>query len=680
MSGGHYRKYSGLRVFLLFLLLFLLLFPFLRVSSAAAEAEGISVSASMTSYFYAPGDKAHLAVNLQLPEARENSLSLDLLLYSALSTRSQLASFREGKHRSAMVTQQLETIGTKTEWNNKEYIVDLDEFGLESGVYPFEVTLSQQGEKLASSYNFLVIMRATAGKPLNLSPLWTIDFLPPSNAQGSTVDTALAGACSSSSQESGFLYALMKSLKQAGETTSNLILPRSTHEDIEALASRAESPDAVGAEKGAAEILQSLNDMIASGQVDLIGTTYSSALPDSMMGMGMGMEGDIPKQMAPGLEEANRPSNQSSGFAPPLFNLTDSMVQRLSEGAADFTVVSEEALQSSAAGKSLLEGDTLCQPVNFSGPNGSYIKAFPLDETIYHYLEGTTEEDPSRLIQGVMAELAMLQREKPYAVRSCVLAFPPGFMPPQAFLEGFYSTIKSCPWLRVASLSQLNKEQPALQGISLVAPSYEEPQSAYSRRLDEIRSQAIAYSNAIQLEKHPLKSQLDRAVLVAENYRFMTERDADAGQDYLDSIENTIRGETSKIRIEQKRSFMLSSTQGNLNIAINSSLDYPITANLRMENPSLSFDNQDGITIRPRENSFSFSVNTHRKGSFMVDIILETGGLIIDQTSTSVNTSIINTLAIILLACLAFIVGGIILIRRLSRGPYKGKHARGRGA
>ncbi|OFW55412.1 MAG: hypothetical protein A2W01_06625 [Candidatus Solincola sediminis] len=658
------------------LLLLLLLFPFSLTQPVFAQTEGISVSASMVSYSYAPTDKAHLAIALQIPHSRETSLSLDLLLYSALSTRSQLASFQEGKRRYPMLTQQLEAIGTKTEWSDKEYIVNLDEFGLESGVYPFEVAVSQQGEKLASCYNFLVIMRASAGKPLNLSPLWSIDFLPAENAEGGTFDTGLAGACSSSSREPGFLYALTKTLKQSGPGTSNLLLPRATYEGIETLAERAEDADAGEAEKGADEIMHSLNEMLSSGQLGLMGTTYSFALPDSLVATGM--ESDIAPQMRLVLEEPGNLSKESSGFALPLFSLTDSAVQRMYEAGVDFTVVGEEALQASSAGSSLLEGATLCQPVNFTGSNGGSIKAFPLDAAIYHYLEGTTETDPSRLIQRVIADLAMLQREKP-ALRCCTLAFPPGFMPSQEFMEGFYNTLKGCSWLRVAPLSQLNGELQAIPGITVPAPSYEEPQSGYALRLDEIRSQSVAFANAIQLEKHPLKTQLQKATLVAENYRFVTERDMEAGQAYLDSIESLIRGETSKIKIEQKRSFMLSSTEGNLNIAISSSLDYPITANLKMENSSLSFDDQEGITIRPRENSFSFSVNTHRKGSFIVDIVLETGGLIIDRTTTSVNTSIINTMAVILLACLAGLVAGIILIRRLSRGPYKGKHAKSRG-
>jgi flagellar biogenesis protein FliO len=61
-----------------------------------------------------------------------------------------------------------------------------------------------------------------------------------------------------------------------------------------------------------------------------------------------------------------------------------------------------------------------------------------------------------------------------------------------------------------------------------------------------------------------------------------------------------------------------------------------------------------------------------------VDIVLEADDLVIDSTSITVNTSIINTLAIILLACLAFIVALAILVRRLLRKYRGGKHSRGK--
>jgi len=118
-----------------------------------------------------------------------------------------------------------------------------------------------------------------------------------------------------------------------------------------------------------------------------------------------------------------------------------------------------------------------------------------------------------------------------------------------------------------------------------------------------------------------------------------------------------------------------------MSVDITSTLDYPLEkVTLRMENASLTFPegNIKEVTIEPRENRFIFDVNTHRKGSFIVDITLESGRSGHRQHLTTVNTSIINSLAIILLVCLAVIFALVILVRRLLRRYRGGKHSRGK--
>jgi hypothetical protein len=301
-------------------------------------------------------------------------------------------------------------------------------------------------------------------------------------------------------------------------------------------------------------------------------------------------------------------------------------------------------------------------------------------------VESTPQGDSTHMIQNIFAELAVLQREKPYVVRSCVMAFPTSFMPSQRFIEEFYGAVKGCPWLQTRHLTELNADQFPMQGIALQAQVFSESPSEYMQKLGAVRSevQALAGSGpdnpgAIP-EGNPLRENLQRSLLVAETYRFTGDYDAAAAQAYLAGIESEIQEETSKVNIGQKRSVTLSSTQGKLSVDITSNLDYPLEhVTLTMENTSLTFPNGNSmqVTIEPRENHFIFDVNTHRKGSFIVDIVMETGGLVIDSTTTTVNTSIINTLAIILLACLAGIVALVIMTRRLLRRYRGGKHAGG---
>ncbi|RJP35621.1 MAG: hypothetical protein C4536_00435 [Actinobacteria bacterium] len=641
---------------------------------AIAQDETAGISASMNSFYYAPGDLAYLDVEVELTgNARTDDISLEFLLYPSAATRSSLASFREGTRRYVIYRRTLETISPDSEWTDKLYEIDLKRLGLQTGVYPFETRLVRGGEVLSADQNFLVIMDPANGYPLNLSLLWTLDFLPPTDAQGNDLDTGLASACSSSTSQPGFLYSLARVMKKNMEVGTSLVIPRDTYDDLEQLAGAAEDEDGGEEEAGAAEVLATIDTMSDKGEADLIATTFSFADPDVLAARGW--EEDASEQMELGLEGAG-----VAGFVAPLFRLSDAMLQRMVENDMEFTVVGQEALESSAAGRRLLEGTTISQPVRFVNSNGYLLKAFVRDETLYAYLESTPERDASHMVQNIFAELAVLQRERPYAVRSCVLAFPSGFLPSQSFLDELYGAVDACPWLQPRRLSELNNDQFPLEDVALQAPVYPDTPSSYMQRLEEVRGKVEDFTAMIPTD-HSLRESLRLSLLVAENYRFTTDKDAAAAQAYLSSIDAVIAGETSQVSIELKRSVTLSSTEGKLSVDVTSSLAYPLEkVTLRLDNASLTFPqgNSMEVTIEPRENRFIFDVDTHRKGSFIVDIMLEADDLLIDSTSITVNTSIINTLAIILLACLAFIVALVIVMRRLLRRYRGGKHSRGR--
>ena len=669
----------------------LLLLPMVGAgeSKAVAQEELAGISASMNSFYYKPGDLAYIDIDLELSgAARTDDIYVELLIYPSAATRSQLASFREGTRRYSIARRTLETITPESEWTDKMYEIDLKALGLQTGVYPFEVRLLQGGEVLSADQNFLVIVDPTAGYPLNLSLLWTLDFLPSTDAQGSELDAGLAAACSPDPSESGFVYTLSRVIKKTPEVRSSLVVPAATYSDLQALAAEAGEEVSGDAAEGASEILTTLDNALLGGQIDFLGTTYAFADPETLVTQDWEeqmtedgtAESDAARQLRLGLAFAAETGSGGSGFVAPLFHLGDVILQSVVESGVEFTVVGKEALEASAAGRRLLEGTTISQPVRFVNSGGYTLKAFVRDETLYAYLENIPQVDASHMVQNVLAELAVLQREKPYVVRSCVLAFPPGFMPTQEFLDELYGAIKGCLWLQTRRLSELNADQFPLEDVALQAPTYPNTASSYLQRLGTVRSNIEDFTATIPAG-HSLRDELQHSLLIAENYRFTSDKDAAAAQAYLGSIEAVIQGETSKVNIEQKRSVTLSSTEGKLSVDITSTLNYPLeNVTLRMENASLTFPEGKArqVTIEPRENRFIFEVDTHRKGSFIVDIVLESGGLVVDSTSTTVNTSIINTLAIILLACLAVIFALVILTRRLLQRYRGGKHTRGR--
>lgn len=671
------RKWRPALALLLMAALALALLPAPR---SAAQEETAGISASMNSYYYQPGESAYLDVEMRLPaEAMDEPLALDMLFYPSALTRSYLSSFREGSRYYPIFRRTLDKLDAASEWTDKEYEIDLKNLGLPAGVYPFEVRALQDGEVVVTDSNFLVIKSPELGHPLHLSLLWTMDFLPLTDARGNELDSGLAAACSSSSSETGYFFALCDILKRTPDVRSSMVLPYFTYRDLRDLAQ--DSEDEVEGEEdiagGAEKTLSNLDDLLSEGRLDILTTAYAFADLDLLDSQGW--EEDADDQLELGLDGNEEIGAGSRGYAAPLFHLSDGLLQRLVDADLEFTVVDEETVSSSTAGQRLLEGTTLSQPVNFINKNGLLLKAFMRDETMHDYLENTTQRDASHMVQSIFAELAVLQREKPYSERACVLAFPASLAPSEEFLEELYSSLKDCPWLQTRRLGELHEEQLPLEGVALQAPVYPPAASQYIQKLQVVRDDAVALSEAIP-EDDPLREELRRFILTAETHRFLEEKSIAAAQSYLDSIDASIQAETSKVRIERKTSVTLSSTKGNLTVDVTSGLDYPLEATLRLENHSVTFPDGNSMEVNlvPQENRFVFSIDTRRKGSFSVDIVLESGGMIWDRTSTTVNTSIINSLAIILLAGLAFLVAAILVFRRLLARFRGGKHAKGR--
>lgn len=667
------------RSFTVFTLFFLVagFLPTLAFPTPACARQGeVFLSAQTGAFSYTTGQVISLHVELGLTEElRSRKMDLELHLYPSALTRSYLASFRGNPRRSPILTRKLGTITPQEQTSRFTFELDPSSMGVTAGIYPFEVRLVDEGEVLGSDRSYLVIMRPDAGYPLNLSLIWTLDFLPPLDALGNPLDGSLNDACSASPSDPGFLYSLVMTLLGRPNMRSTLVVPVFVYQQLENIAKT--PAEGTSESEGADKILTGLSALASEGRVDFLNTSYAFCdldvfqLPD--------WESQVRAQVDLGLSGTGLKGTPSTGFVTPNFRVADATLQMMAERGMEFTVVSQETLQYSEAGRSLLQGTTISQPLRFVNSKGTLIKGFVLDEALYDFLKNPGSGDARHLVQEIVAELAVLQREKPYAIHSCVLAFPSSFLPQRDFLESLYDALEGCPWLQVRRLQELNQDQFPLEGVAVKVPDSFEAPSDYLRQLATLRDDASSLSRAVVPQDHPLPGELQRLVLMGMNHRFSEDTDLNATQNYLNSLRNFISGQVSRISISRKRSVTLSSTEGNLSVDINSDLDFPIRATLRMSNPSLTFPQGNSLEIRiePRENRYLFPVSTHRRGSFLVDIVLEADGLIIDRTTITLNTSIINTLAVILLACLAGAIGLALALRRLTRSLRGGKHARG---
>ncbi len=667
------RPVALIKVAVLFFAALLSLFPpTARPSMAASQEAPASVLSVPGSFYYPPGETVLLQVDLQIPQdLLPGEFSLQLSLFSPAITRSYLDSFRRGKEVYPLQTRRLAAFSPEEGRSTMSFALDPSSLNLSPGIHPYEVRLVREGEVVGRDRNFLVIMKPEIGYPLNVSLLWTLDFLPPSDALGNPLDGGLETACSPAGP--GFLYSLLKTLGERTAMSSSLVLPAFLYQEMVRI-SQGPADGGSGATQGTREILAGIARLLAEGRLDLLNTSYSFC--DLGLFGARGWEGEVSEQVRRGIEAVGSAGGRGTGFVNPSFRLDDASMQKMVEEGMQYTVISQEVLEHSPAGRNLLRGTTLSRPVQLVNSRGSLIKAFVLDQLIYDYLEESGAGDPRHLIQNLLAELAVLQRERPNAIRSCVLAFPPGFQPGRDFLEAFYDALQSCPWVQVRRLEDLSRDQFPMEGVAVQVPEEQGGTSDYPERLAPLRDQALSLSAAVVPPDHPLPPELRRLVLVGMNHRFSEDSDQNATRNFLNSLRDNLSGWISKVNIVRKRSVTLSGTSGNLSVDVLSELDFPIRATLRMENPNLAFPegNTVEVQVEPRENRFVFPIGTHRRGSFLVPIELEADGLVLDSTTITVNTSIINTLAVILLVCLMATLGLGMLLRRTWRRIKGGRH------
>ena len=653
------------------LMITLLLFPTPSPAQDKRSQEGFSIQISTDRVWYPPGSMASIAVKMGLTsEGVNGSLDLSLYVYPPALTRSYLYYFRKGYRPYPKLTRKLGSIKQEGLASSVNFPISLAELELKTGVYPFEVRASCEDGLVASDSGILVIMELPQGsKPLGLALAWSADFLPSRDFQGNPLDQSLESATDSAN--GGYLPALLAKMRQY-RIPSSLVLPGQVAVYLEGKGKPL--PDKNGTEKRD-DLLSSMKELNAAGLLEIVPTTYSLADLDLLREAGL--EEDVPSQLEEGRKVLERIGFRLSGLAHPGFRLGPAQLEETVRSGATFSLVSPEVVRSSRQGEKLLQGTTLSQPVWFSPQEGQVLKCLVVDDILYNLLSSSPRSDPVMQAQDIMAELAVLQREKPAVERGCVLAFPPSFIPGEAFLDCLYSSLAGAGWVEVTSLGNLAERVPPVKNISLPPSASFRADGEFLARLKDIREKAYAFSAAIPGDQ-PLGNTLKELVLLLENYRFTEGVNSAAAGRMLESAEGFIRDQVSKIRIIRKRSVTLSGLKGSLAVNVVNDLGFPVKAVMRLDNRNLAFPegNEVEVTLLPRENQFTFPVEAHRKGSYAVEIVLESGGTDLDRTSLTVNTSMINSLAIVLFLCLTAFFALVSFFRWTSRAMRTGKHAK----
>jgi hypothetical protein len=668
---------------LLVLCLSLLLVPAAGMP-VAGQASGLRMRIAKDALWYTGNEKMQLEVTLDVPgEQPLDGVSITFRLYSPLANRAELAEFRTGKGRRVRESIVLgSNLRIDPGTQRLEYALDLPALDLAEGAWPYSVETSRRGEKLAERKGCLLIEKALHGEPLGVMPLWEVHYPPALDAQGSPVGwSELAAACGSEPGREGFLYSLFSAIERHPGVKTTLACSSLTLQALEDPATTASSTIREEASlesqvNSVTEVADALRRSAEEGRVSLMSSSYAYANLEQLESKGW-LE-DAREQVARGLEglQAFAPSDSGRGFFPPRYALGPQTPGLLAEQGASFTIATEEDLAATPEGRALIPGVRAGYPVRLDAGEDQGLDAWVADEQIYAYLaEKGSDRTGQEVVENLLAETFLMQVDRPADKRACLISFPEDFQPDSQLLNQIYDALVVAPWVETTfpDTALAAVTIPDSRPVSLVAAPVSYP--LLFDRFEETRDLTLSYRK-ILFEENTLKSSLYSDLLAVENADLYLEAHQPQGEQSLASLSGLVRGEMEGIQVQERGNVTLASTKGELTVVVSNLNDYPVKADLLLSDTTVIFPegNQREVVVNPQDNRFRFNVETRRKGSFLLDIVLSGGGLELSRSTVNLRTSSLNTLALIFLAVLLGALFLAMLLRKMSHWGRRGKH------
>lgn len=670
-----------------FCLLLILCLAFLLVPAGSApvvgQTTGLRMRIAKDALWYTGNEKMRLEVTLDVAgEQPLDGLSITFRLYSPLANRTELAEFRAGKSRRTRESINLgASLRIDPGTQRLEYSIDLPSLDLAEGAWPYSVEASRRGEKLAERKGCLLIEKALHGEFLDVMPLWEIHYPPVLDAQGNPVESDLAAACSAEPGREGFLYSLLSAIEHHPGVKTTLACSTLSLEALEdpgttASSTAREENSLEGQVTGVTEVADALRRSVEEGRVSLMSSSYAYANLEQLESKGW--LDDALEQVTRGLEgvQAFAPSDSNRGFFPPQYALGPQALGFLAEQGASLTIATEEDLAATPQGKALIPGVRAGYPVKLDAGEDQSMDAWVADEQIYAYLAETGgDRTGQEVVENLLAETFLMQADRPAEKRACLVSFPENFRPDSQLLNQIYDALVVAPWVETTSpdtaLAAVNTQNS--QPVSLVASPVSYP--LLFDRLEEVRSLTLSYRK-ILFEENPLKGSLYSDLLAIENADLYLDVSRPLGEQALESLSGLVNREMEGIQVQERGTVTLASTKGELTVVVSNLNNYPVKADLLLSDTTVIFPegNQREVVINPQDNRFQFDVETRRKGSFLLDIILRGEGLELGRSTVNLRTSSLNTLALIFLAALLGALFLAMLLRKMSHWGRRGRH------
>ncbi|HUR48282.1 MAG TPA: DUF6049 family protein [Acidimicrobiales bacterium] len=344
-------------------------------------------------------------------------------------------------------------------------------------------------------------------------------------------------------------------------------------------------------------------------------------------------------------------------------------------GQVDRVVVEESALE--PANRAV----TLAQPFSLEARRSApAIAALASDPGLADHFRDHPdrgEAGPVLAAHQLLADLAVIQFDSPGTERAAVARAPAGWRPTAAFLEALLSGIAQSPLVEPVTLDEAFDVPPAesASGARLVrrAAQAEDPEPLSGRGVRSARGQLEAFGSLVD-PANPVEVALDRALLSSQAAGMSQAR----RRALIDSVASGIEAQFSRISLPGNRSVTLTARAGEIPITIQSQLDYPVRAVLRVDSDKLAFPDGDRreVELANTNTTERFSVRARTSGAFPVRVVLESpeGDLVLGRSLFTVRSTAASGVGVALsMGAVGFLAlwwgGHVVQARRKKHEP-----------
>lgn len=553
------------------------------------------------------------------------------------------------------------------------------------GAYPISITIVSQGQPVLEQGSMLVVIdepKEEPSYPLAIVLLWNLHDRAHFDPQKIFVDNKIQLDCSRTLESPGVYANHLAAIMRHPDIRVNLAVTPLLVQQIEDLSrgfkvrKDGQILSLSSTSREAEDARQTLNEyreLFRTGKAELIPSPF--AYPSLAFLANEEWDEDIHRQIDLGREILTRIFNleiDTKSLYVPGLKLNSSTIPHLSSKGIGQTVLDGSVFEHLASLRP--EGDVY-RPHRIQDTKNNRLTVLFRDNNTSQSLEIMPAEAAAQTMLGRLAEIYLRRPGEQKVV--VITPRREDWQPSGELLENLYGTLSQIPWLKTVSLKDALELAPPLTKPLMMIDQEEDDgyvKTQYYKKLRLARRDYQLFSR-LTSRSNPIRKELSTRLLIAQGYDWTELRQppsvVNLGLKFIDDIQRVVSRELGKINLVSRERVTLPSWRGKIPVAVRNGTGYRVRVSVQLDGDNFIFPTgaAKSVDLLPKDNLFSFPVETKTTEPSPLKISIKSRDRIIDQAEIVVNpTSFNRTIFFIALAVILgltlFLVGKRVISSR----------------